>query len=118
MEKSTKLKISGKDYVVNFPNVGQILDIESLKSALTNGQYGDFIKMGTKYSNDVLDLVDTIATFSVLIPELKDEFNVKNFSDMDPFVAIKYVKVYKKQFFLWFNTINNELRKLGNEDDE
>ena len=67
MEKSLKLKIAGKDYMVKFPNVGQTLDIESLKSALTNGTYGDLVKMQTKTANDALDLADTLATFSILM---------------------------------------------------
>jgi hypothetical protein len=117
MEKSKKIPISGKDYIVNFPSVGQILDIESLKSALTNGQYGDFVNMGTKTATDALDLVDAFSVFSILIPELKDELNVKTFMEMDPFIAKKYVNAYKKHFFPWFKEINDELRKFGKDDE-
>jgi len=117
MEKSIKLKISGKDYLVHFPNVGQILDIESLKSALTNGSYGDLCKMGTKTANAALDLADTIATFVILIPELKDTLDVKSFTELDPFLAKKLVTPYKKQFLPWFMEINEELRKFGVDEE-
>jgi hypothetical protein len=117
MEKSKKIKISGKDHIVTFPNVGQTIDIESLKSALTNGQYGDFVNMGTNYSNNALDLVDALATFSILIPELKEELNVKTYLEMDQFVAKKYVNAYKKQFFPWFKEINDELKSFGKDDE-
>lgn len=116
MQKSIKLKITGKDYTVNFPTVGQILDIESLKSALTNGTYGDLVKMGTKTSIEALDLADTIATFSVLIPKLKEIIDVKTYTEMDPFTAKKLVTVYRKQFFPWFNEINKELQDYGDEE--
>jgi uncharacterized surface anchored protein len=117
MEKSIKLKITGKDYMINYPSIGQILDIESLKSALTNGTYGDLVKMNTRTANEALDIADTIATFSILIPEIKDQLNIKTYTEMDPFVAKKLVTAYKKQFFPWFNEINEELRKFGNDEE-
>lgn len=116
MEKSLKLKITGKDYIVKFPNVGQILDIESLKSALTNGTYGDLVRMGTSASNQALDIADTIATFSILIPEIKESLSVKTYTEIDPFAAKPLVVAYKKQYFPWFNEINNELKKFGEDE--
>jgi hypothetical protein len=115
MEKSIKLKVTGKEYLVKFPNVGDILNIESLKSALTNGQYGDLVRMNTRSSNEALDIADTLATFSVLIPEIKETFNVKTYTELDPFTAKKLVNVYKKQYFPWFNEINTELQSLNDE---
>lgn len=116
MEKSIKLQITGKDYVIKFPNVGQLMDIESLKSALTNGQYGELVRMNTRLSNSALDIADTIATFSVLIPEIKETLNVKTYTELDPFKAKDLVKCYKKQYFPWFNEINQELQDYGTEE--
>ena len=117
MDKSIKLKVLGKDFMVKYPNVGQVLDIESLKSALTNGAYGDLVRMNTVASNQALDIADTIATFSVLIPDIKELIEVKTYTELDPFVAKKLVNAYKKQFFPWYNEINKELQNFGNEDE-
>ena len=38
METSKKFKIGQKEFVAKFPNVGQMLDMESLKQALTNNR--------------------------------------------------------------------------------
>jgi len=111
MDKTIKLKIFGKDYIVSFPTVGQILDIESLKSALTNGTYGDLVKMNTKTAVNALDLTDTIATFSVLIPGLKNE--IGSYTELDPFKAKELVSVYLNDFFPWFNEINKQLQDYG-----
>jgi hypothetical protein len=118
MEKQIKLKVLGKDCIVKYPNVGQVLEIESLKSALTNGTYGDLVRMNTRSSNQALDIADTIATFTVLIPEFRETLNVKSYTELDPFDAKKLVVVYKNKFFPWYNEINKELQSFGEDDEE
>lgn len=113
MDKKLKIKLLGQDYTVSFPNVGQILDIESLKSALTNGTYGDLVKMNTKSSNFALDLTDTIATFSVLIPDLSTVADIKSYHELDQVTAIKLIAAYRDTFFPWFNEINKGLQEYG-----
>ncbi len=119
MEKTINLKFKGVgEFLVKMPNVGQFMEIENLKIALTNGQYGDMVRQQTKLSNMNLDVVDTISNFRVLIPEFKDLAKIKNFSDMDMFEAKKLSVVYKKQFAPWLNEIINELQTYGEDDDE
>lgn len=115
MEKSIKINILGIDYTIKFPNVGQLLDIESLKSALTNGTYGDLVRMNTITANEILDIADSIATFSVLVPEIKNTLKVKSYTEIDAITARKIVKSYKEQYFPWYNEINKELRALNDE---
>jgi len=110
------IKLRGNSYTINFPNVGQILDIESLKSALSNGTYGDLVKNNTKSSNQSLDLIDAIATFSVLIPELKNILEVKSYLDLDLKTAKMVVNSYNKDYFLWFKELNDEIQKIGDEE--
>ena len=40
IEREKKFKVGERTFVVKFPNVGQIIDMESLKQALTNNRYG------------------------------------------------------------------------------
>lgn len=115
MNKSLKINVLGVDYLIQFPNVGQLLDIESLKSALTNGTYGDLVRMNTITANNVLDIADAIATFSVLIPEIKKQLTVKSYTEIDAVTARKIAKSYREQYFPWFNEINEELKSLDNE---
>ena len=78
-----KLKFSFIDIVkeVSFPNVGQLIDIANAKIRISNGNYKD-------YSTTASDLytrglVEAIATFSVLLPELKDNI-IGSFQQADP----------------------------------
>lgn len=119
MEKTIVLKFKGiGEFPVKMPNVGQFMEIENLKIALTNGLYGEMVKQNTKLSNMNLDIVDSIANFRVLIPELKELSKITNFSEMDIFTAKSLAVVYKKQFAPWLNEIINELQTYGEDDEE
>lgn len=117
MEKSIKLNFKQfGEHVVTFPNVGQSISIQSLKDALSEGRYGNMARSGLKEAEEALDKIDSMATFSILIPELKSKLP-KSFPELDQFVAKDIVKVYTKVFFPWYNEILQELRSYG-EDAE
>lgn len=110
--KSTIVKIKNEDFTVPFPNVGQILEIEALKLALSKESYSGMVFSGTKSSSFALDLVDTIAHLSVLIPTLKDFLQIKSFSSIDAFLGKELVIAYKKNFLPWYSKICIELYNL------
>jgi hypothetical protein len=120
MERSIKLNDVLKDgdsFVVDFPNVGQIMEIDSLKLALSNNKYSDMVRSGLKSMDATLDLIDTVAVFSILIPEFKRSLSLedKTILELNPFDFAKQVKVYKKQFFPWYGKLMDEFFKLMNE---
>jgi hypothetical protein len=110
MQKRTiQIRIETNVYNVNFPNVGQMMDIENMKMSLTNGSYADMVRSGLKSSYYNTEIVDTIAHLWVLIPELRADLQVRNFSELDPFVAKKLLKVYREQFTPWYEKLMKEL---------
>ena len=46
IQRVKKFNIGEKSFTVSFPNVGQIIDVESLKQALTGGRYGVMASSG------------------------------------------------------------------------
>ena len=70
IERSKKFTIGKKSFVVEFPNVGQILDIESMKQALTNNRYGIMAKSDIKSMYYALDVVDAVSFLTVVAPEV------------------------------------------------
>lgn len=100
--KSLKAKFQGNEYLLNFPNVGQIIDIESLKVSLSGNSYRGMVSSSSKGAILALDLIDSIATFSVLIPSLKEDLNYINFTDLNPMDAQEIIVVYKKVFLPWY----------------
>lgn len=116
MEKSIKIKFNDKlEYIVKFPNVGQLLEIESMKMAYTNNSYGTLVQGGLRSSSYALDMADCFSTFQILIPELSKDLGVKSFTQLDAFEAKKIVSVYVKQFQPWMTELLTELYKM--EDD-
>ncbi len=109
MVKRTIVEICGNEYDVQFPNVGQLQDIESFKIAFTGGRYVDMALGGLRTQMYALDLADAIAYLSVLVPELKHDLKVKNWRELDPFVAKQVINDFKNNFLKWYKPIVDDL---------
>jgi hypothetical protein len=117
MTKKTLIQIGDNDYEVQFPNVGQLQDIEAMKIALTNGRYVEMALSGLKTFNFALDSADAISYFSVLIPDLKNDLKVKSWRELDPFVGKTLIKAYKGKFMEWYKPIVDELYSFDEDED-
>ena len=87
-ERTKTISISGINYSVKFPNNLQLINIESEKNRLSNGDYSSFLY--------------TIATFSVLIPQLIKDLNVKSYMDLDILEQNTLTSVYIDQYYSWY----------------
>lgn len=119
IEREIAINYNGKKFTVKFPNVGQIMDIESLKVALTGGKYGTFAASGIKSMYFVLDMVDAISFFSVMCPRLKnfitEEDTDVDYTQMNPQSIKPLIEIYKKEVMPWYNKIMSELYASTNE---
>lgn len=97
MRKTINFKVEGNSYSVNFPNVGQYLDIEQNKMMLTNNGYESLVLSRLKTSLFALDLVDAISFLRVMCPELTKDLNEKSYLDIDLSKSKTLVTAYKKQ---------------------
>jgi glutamate/tyrosine decarboxylase-like PLP-dependent enzyme len=105
----TSVKIEGQTFAVTFPNAGQIIDIWNNQMMLSNNRYAEMAQQQTRLSNFMVDAIDTIATFTVLIPELGKQLNAKAFTDLEPKKLKMLVAVYRKQFYPWYGEILRDL---------
>lgn len=119
IEREITISYNDKKFQVKFPNVGQLIDIESLKNSLTMGKYGQFAASGVKSMYFILDVVDTIAFMTVMCPKLKnfitDEDSDKDYTQMKPETVKELVMVYKKQILPWYSNI---LKFLYNTNED
>ena len=123
MVKRTIVNICGNDYDIQFPNVGQLQDIEAFKIAFTGGRYVDMALGGLRTQMYALDLADALAYLSVLVPELKHDLKVKNWRELDPFVGKQIVSDFKNNFLKWYKPIvddlyNFDVTEVEEEDGE
>ncbi len=119
IEREIAITYNDKKFIVKFPNVGQLMDIESLKMALTGGKYGTFAASGIKSMYFVLDMVDAISFFSVMCPRLKNFITQEDvdvdYTQMKPESVKPLVDIYKKEVMPWYNKIMTNLYTSTNE---
>jgi len=102
LPKTIKIKLQENEYIVNFPNVGQVIDIEVKKSMYSARQYSYLALSNLKSSNYALDLIETIAIFTTLVPKLEEDLKVKSLFDLDLISIKELVDQYKKVFLPWY----------------
>lgn len=112
------VKINGNSYMVNFPNVGQMIEIEQLKLAYTNGKYIEFAMSNLMNHIFILDFVDAISYFSVLIPELKNDFEIDNYTKLNGNSAKEIIRAYKEDFIPWFKPILDDLHDFNKKAEK
>jgi len=122
IQREIKFEIGKRNFVAKFPNVGQIIDMESLKQALTNNRYGTMSASGIKSMYMALDLVDAIAFYQVCVPAVGKYFDIKNFADIELDQAKDLVDAYLTQIKPWYDTLLSQLysasENVKDETDE
>lgn len=118
-ERTISIKIENKEYTINFPNTGELIDIETFKSSLSRGEYN---KLSSPFATPETFrsklLIDMVATFSILIPNLRKDLG-KDISELDTARSIKILKnSYLKVFYPWYQTWTKFLSDIENEEDE
>lgn len=112
LNRSIQIEVSGNKYSIDFPNVGQYIEIENLKMSLTNGMYPQMALSPLKGAYFAIKLVDAISIFSVLVPKMREKLSgVKSYNDLDLVLGKQLVSVYEKQFMKWYQDWMNILLK-------
>ena len=111
MQTSKQIKIGDQIFGVSYPTVGQKLQIENVKLLLTDNGYGDLARSAHITALNLLDLVDAVAYFTILIPEISSSLSVNNFLNMEPLKAKMYAKAFKREFRPWMEAVDVELNK-------
>lgn len=103
------IRIGEIDYNIGFPTVGQMLEIESIKMAFTNGKYVDYAMSLLRNHTYLLDVADAIAYFSVLAPQLKINMKIDNWRDVPPQQMKILVVAYRDSFIPWYKPLIEDL---------
>lgn len=111
--EQTQIKVGVEEHTAYYPTVGQKIKIENLKNVLSEGQYAVLANNGTKHSDELLDIIDAFAYLSVCCPTIKLDFN--NFSSMTTKLQFTLVYAFKKFYYPWYMSIQEEIEKLMEE---
>lgn len=113
MEREKKFSIGDKTFIAKFPNVGQMIDIESLKQALTNNKYGIMAASGISSMYDALDIVDAVAFLKICVPSVSKFYNIDNYLSLQIDVIKDFVDVYKREIKPWYDETIRELKGVS-----
>ena len=118
MERVKEFKIGEKKFTDKFPNVGQIIDLESMKQALSGGRYGAMVASGLSTAYYGLDLIDAIAFYQVVTPEVGKYYDIKSYAELDLAAAQDLIRAYKEQIQPWYVETMNEIRGVAKQSVE
>lgn len=120
IERQKKFSIGDKSFTANFPNVGQLIDLESLKQALTSNRYGVMASSGVASMYYALDMVDAISFLQICVPSVAKYYDIKNYTALAPEDIKELVEAYQKELKPWFDKVMAELKdiKLNNGGDK
>lgn len=109
------LKIFENEYEVTLTN-GSLIDIEKLKVQLSSGTHTAIGNSNTVTSDRAYVTIEAIATFTVLIPQLKKDLVVPSLLDLSPIKTKVIIKAYLEQFFPWFKDYMDFVNSEGEEE--
>lgn len=109
------IKIFDNEYEVVLTN-GSLIDIEKVKIQLSGGTHTAMGNSNTMASDRAYLTVEAIATFTILIPQLKKDLLVSSLLDLPLLRTKVLIKAYIEQFFPWFKTYLEEVNR--DEDSE
>lgn len=116
IERQKKFSIGEKTFTAQFPNVGQLIDLESLKQALTNNRYGVMAASGVASMYYALDMVDAISFLQVCVPSVAKYYDIKNYTALAPEDIKELVEAYQKELKPWFDKVMAELKGIKLND--
>lgn len=114
MTSTKTIKIQGQTFTLEYPNVGQFIDIKVLETKLSQGTIAQ-LAMGTPGQVDALLFITTYAHFIVLCPELMKKLKVDNLLDLSIKDFEEMSKCYLEEIQPWLSGIKEEIKEGMNE---
>ena len=115
IERVKKFKIGKREFTVEFPNIGQIIDLESLKQGLSSNRYGVMAASGVTTAYYALDLIDTICFYQIVCPEVGKYYDIQNYTSLSIDKINDLKDAYFKQIKPWYDRVMKELKEASQE---
>jgi len=109
-----EFKVKNNKYTIDYPNTGQLIDVEKMKAVLSGNSYDGISNQNTNSGFYAKYLIDTVATINILCPQLVKDLKVKSILDLSAVDSNMLLKIYVKELLPWFIDWENAL----NSDDE
>lgn len=101
LPREVEINIRKQVYHIPFPNMGQMIDIETRKAMYSKNQYSAMAQSMIVSQQLALDLIDMASSFTILLPDLEKDLKVRLF-ELGFVEARDFLRAYKKQFLPWY----------------
>ena len=118
MEKVKKFTIGKKQFTVKFPNVGQIIDLDAMKQALSGNRYGSMAASGLASAYYALDLIDAISFYQIVCPEVGRYYDIRNYAELELEQVNELMTAWKEQIQPWYVETMDEIRGIAKRSVE
>lgn len=111
------VEFRGTKLNVKFPNVGEMIDIENLKTAYSGGRYGVMLASGVKSMLYALDTIDAMAFIEIKLKAVRNMLNIpaeQSLMNIDVILSSELTAWYKQQIAPWYNSMMSKLYEAGN----
>lgn len=102
VSREITFKFQNHEYKLEFPNVGQYIQIESDKLEVTNGYFGSLLSLRTLSSVRVLQMAEAVCVLKNLCPKVFEDMKVSSYKELDAMDFAELVREYNKQISEWY----------------
>jgi len=116
--EKVNLVLDGKEVEITFPSkIKQQMQIEVNKSLFSNGSYALLSMSSVNSSNRILDMIDMLSHFFVVIPDFNKILGLEqeqvSVMDLDYRKVEQYVKIYNTDYALFYNQFVSPEERIG-----
>lgn len=110
MTSTKTIKVQDQTFTLNYPNVGQFIDIKVLETRLSQGTSAQLVA-GTPAQLDAFLFITTYAHFAVLCPDLLKQLKVTSLLDLSIKDFEELSGIYLKEIQPWIEGIKTEIKE-------
>ena len=116
MNTIKKIKVCGRTYDLNYPNVGNFIDIKVLETKLSQGS-AMLLVNGTGEQLDDFFYITTYAHFQVLCPDLLKDLKVNSLLELSLDDFQELLNVYLNDIQPWISGIQKAVKEKMTSDE-
>lgn len=122
LQRTKSFVFKNETYQVEFPTVGEYLEIENQKLINSNGHWTDLIKSQTVSALRSVQIIECVSILKVLCPKLFENMKVTSYKEIDAVDFVELLSIYNKEispwYINWFNHFNEIIIEANNKIKE
>lgn len=103
LQRVKKFQFKGEEYQIEFPTVGEYMEIENQKLIQSNGQWVNLLKNQTVSALRSIQIIECVSILMVLCPKLFGNMKVTSYKEIDAIDFISLLTLYNNEIGPWYS---------------